>query len=60
MYRIAEDPIFDLEQTKYGQFLTKYIYEGHKKLKDTFEDADKKYVKKTENKPHTTRKFWMI
>ena len=55
MYRIAEDPIFDLEQTKYGQFLTKYIYEGHKKLKDTFEDADKKYVKKTENKPQLNK-----
>ena len=40
MYTFAEDPIFDLEHTKYGQFLTKYIYEGHKKLRHNFDDVE--------------------
>ena len=41
MYKFsdADDPIFLLEQTKYGQFFTKdkNIYEGHKKLRNIFE-----------------------
>ena len=42
MYRFSDDPIFLLEQTKYGQFLTKdkNIYEGHKKLKNIFEEQE--------------------
>lgn len=42
MYKFSDDPIFLLEQTKYGQFLTKdkNIYEGHKKLKNIFEEKE--------------------
>ena len=42
MYKFSDDPIFLLEQTKYGQFLTKdkNIYEGHKKLKNIFEEQE--------------------
>ena len=39
MYKLSDDPIFMLEQSKYGQFLTKdkNIYEGHKKLRNIVE-----------------------
>ena len=42
MYKFSDDPIFLLEQTKYGQFLKrdKNIYEGHKKLKDIFDEEE--------------------
>ena len=42
MYKFSDDPIFMLEQTKYGQFLTKdkNIYEGHKKLRNIFEGEE--------------------
>ena len=42
MYKFSDDPIFLLEQTKYGQFLTKdkNIYEGHKKLRNIFEEGE--------------------
>ena len=52
MYKFsdADDPIFLLEQTKYGQFFTKdkNIYEGHKKLRNIFEgeEVKKKHRKK--------------
>ena len=57
MYTFAEDPIFDLEHTKYGQFLTKYIYEGHKKLRDNFDDVEKKDDKKTTINNHHVDKI---
>ena len=56
---ISEDPIFDLENTKYGQFLQsdKSIYEGHKRLKDAFIQIDLEERKEKKESLKTDLKY---